>query len=231
MLLFDALPRNRWGLVILLTLSVAFKCKAEGASSSSSNTFHNYSWLACLAPLWALDAMYLAVAGYVAANSCAGRFVMAPTQGLCFALFVIALVGSTIAELLLTGDHRCVRVCLHVVVVVGCSPSDSLLPNIDISPSRCWLTFSDYAVYRVVRCRLTVQCTVLPETLRVDTHVLRSAQILHGALAPVEHNSGRKVRHIARGVKWGGKNVLKEKNSMKTWKREAYPISGDCFML
>ena len=32
---------------------------------------------------------------------------MSPTQGLCFVLFVVALVGSTVAEILLLGDTRC----------------------------------------------------------------------------------------------------------------------------
>ena len=38
---------------------------------------------------------------------------MSPTQGLCFVLFVVALVGSTVAEILLVGDSRCVG-------LVGC---------------------------------------------------------------------------------------------------------------
>lgn len=71
-----------------------------------SVALRSYPWLECLAPLWALDLLYAGVAGYVAANTVAGRFVMAPTQGLCFALLVAALAGSTVAEMLLTGDHR-----------------------------------------------------------------------------------------------------------------------------
>lgn len=90
---------------MLLTVSVTLRSDPD-PSDEVSSALHSYPWLECLAPLWALDLLYAGVAGYVAANTCAGRFVMAPTQGLCFALFVAALVGSTVGEILLTGDHR-----------------------------------------------------------------------------------------------------------------------------
>lgn len=98
-----------WALLLLLTVSVALRSEAnsnDGADHPSS-ALHHYPWLECLTPLWLLDLLYAGVAGYVAANTIAGRFVMAPTQGLCFALLVAALAGSTVAEMLLTGDHRC----------------------------------------------------------------------------------------------------------------------------
>lgn len=112
---FDCAP-TRWSLLLSLTLSVTLKChEDDGSRSSASNALREYPWLECLAPLWALDVLYAAVMGYVAVNTCAGRFVMAPTQGLCFVLFVVALVGSTIAELLLTGDNRCGVRCVGVL--------------------------------------------------------------------------------------------------------------------
>lgn len=95
----------RWVLLLLLTISAALR----GDTSSDhvvSAALRSLPWLECLAPLWMLDLLYVGVAGYVAANTVAGRFVMAPTQGLCFALLVAALAGSTVAEMLLTGDHR-----------------------------------------------------------------------------------------------------------------------------
>lgn len=98
---------TRWLLLLVLTVSVASRGGGD-SSNEFSRAFHSYPWLECLAPLWTLDLLYAGVAGYVAANTCAGRFVMAPTQGLCFALLVTALVGSTVAEVLLTGDQRCV---------------------------------------------------------------------------------------------------------------------------
>lgn len=101
------LARSRWLLLLLLTLSVALRSGGDDSSNEFSRAFRSYPWLECLAPLWALDLLYAGVAGYVAANTCAGRFVMAPMQGLSFALLVAALVGSTLAEMLLTGDQRC----------------------------------------------------------------------------------------------------------------------------
>lgn len=94
-----------WALLLILTISAALRSDTN-PDHDVSVALHSYPWLECLAPLWALDLLYAGVAGYVAANTVAGRFVMAPTQGLCFALLVAALVGSTVAEMLLTGDHR-----------------------------------------------------------------------------------------------------------------------------
>lgn len=96
---------RRWTLFLVLTVMVALRSD-NGASEQDSRFLHSYSWLECLTPLWALDLLYLGVAAYVAVNACAGRFVMAPTQGLSFVCFVTALLGSTVAELLLTGDQR-----------------------------------------------------------------------------------------------------------------------------
>lgn len=97
-----------WVLLLLLTVSVAVRSDASSDQEVSA-ALRSLPWLECLAPLWLLDLLYAGVAGYVAANTVAGRFVMAPTQGLCFALLVAALAGSTVAEMLFTGDHRCVR--------------------------------------------------------------------------------------------------------------------------
>lgn len=94
-------------LLFVLTVSVTLRSDVD-AGHDVSKVLHSYPWLECLAPLWALDLLYAGVAGYVAANACAGRFVMSPTQGLCFVLFVVALVGSSVAEILLVGDSRCV---------------------------------------------------------------------------------------------------------------------------
>lgn len=101
-------PPFSWLLLFLLTISVALRSDASSGDDEDggSGGLQSYPWLECLAPLWAVDLLYAGVAGYVAANTMAGRFVMAPTQGLCFALLVAALAGSTVAEMLLTGDHR-----------------------------------------------------------------------------------------------------------------------------
>ena len=99
-----ALPCS-WVLLLLLTVSVALRSDGN-ADNDVTAALGSLPWLECLAPLWLLDLLYAGVAGYVAANTVAGRFVMAPTQGLCFALLVAALTGSTVAEMLLTGDHR-----------------------------------------------------------------------------------------------------------------------------
>ena len=106
-------------LLFILTVSVTLRSDGD-ASHEVSNALHSYPWLECLAPLWALDLLYAGVAGYVAANACAGRFVMSPTQGLCFVLFVLALVGSTVAEILLLGDTRCVLCVGGTLVVLLC---------------------------------------------------------------------------------------------------------------
>lgn len=90
---------------MLLTVSVAVRSDVN-SDHEATTALRSLPWLECLAPLWLLDLLYAGVAGYVAANTVAGRFVMAPTQGLCFALLVAALAGSTVAEMLLTGDHR-----------------------------------------------------------------------------------------------------------------------------
>ncbi|CAM9950998.1 unnamed protein product [Hapterophycus canaliculatus] len=94
-----------WLLLLLLTISVAVRSDAN-SHDELSVALQSRPWLECLAPLWVLDLLYAGVAGYVAANTIAGRFVVTPTQGLCFALLVTALAGSTLAEMLLTGDHR-----------------------------------------------------------------------------------------------------------------------------
>ncbi|CAM9157588.1 unnamed protein product [Scytosiphon promiscuus] len=94
-----------WTLLLLLTISVALRSDAD-SHNDLSVALRSHPWLECLAPLWALDLLYAGVAGYVAANTIAGRFVVTPTQGLCFALLVAALAGSTLAEMLMTGDHR-----------------------------------------------------------------------------------------------------------------------------
>ena len=90
-------------------MALRSEANTGGDRDEASAGLYSFPWLECLAPLWLLDLLYAGVAGYVAANTIAGRFVMAPTQGLCFALLVSALAGSTIAEMLLTGDHRCGR--------------------------------------------------------------------------------------------------------------------------
>lgn len=95
-----------WSFLLLLTISVALRSDAD-SHSKLAETLQSHPWLECLAPLWVLDLLYAGVAGYVAANTIAGRFVVTPTQGLCFALLVAALAASTLAEMLLTGDHRC----------------------------------------------------------------------------------------------------------------------------
>lgn len=104
-----------WLLLFSLTILVALRSGANSGDDAdgASGGLQSYPWLECLAPLWAVDLLYAGVAGYVAANTMAGRFVMAPTQGLCFALLLAALAGSTVAEMLLTGDHRygTVRYC------------------------------------------------------------------------------------------------------------------------
>ena len=96
---------SRWTFLFLLTLLVAFRSDPE-SSHGLPRVLRDYPWLECLTPLWVLDLFFAGVAVYVAANACAGRFVMTPTQGLCFALLISALVGSTLAEILLTGDQR-----------------------------------------------------------------------------------------------------------------------------
>ncbi|CAM9662239.1 unnamed protein product [Ectocarpus sp. 4 AP-2014] len=97
-----------WLLLFSLTILVTLRSGANSGDDAdgASGGLQSYPWLECLAPLWAVDLLYAGVAGYVAANTMAGRFVMAPTQGVCFALLLAALAGSTVAEMLLTGDHR-----------------------------------------------------------------------------------------------------------------------------
>lgn len=92
-------------LLLLLTISVALRSNPD-PSDELSQALHDQPWLECLAPLWILDLLYAGLAGYVATNVCAERFVMTPVQGLCFALFALSLGLSTVAEVLLAGDQR-----------------------------------------------------------------------------------------------------------------------------
>ncbi|CAM9608061.1 unnamed protein product [Choristocarpus tenellus] len=87
-------------LLLLLTLLVALR------SNPTAPFLEDVPWLECLAPLWALNLLFLAAAGYLLANICLRRYLLTRVQTVCFTLYCISLVASIFAQVLLIGDER-----------------------------------------------------------------------------------------------------------------------------